>query len=520
MVEKEIVSYRPSVEERKETRQVTVRRPVVETSTRNETYTVYKPVVKIDYVDETTYVNETSEVEKVVTSLRPVVETQMQTQQVTVQKPVTETIYQTQNYIVQRPVTETTMQTQQQVVQRPVTETTLVTQNYAVQRPVTETTLQTQNYTTLQPVTTYQPAVVDAGGYVAQQYVQPGDVRYHLRFQRGGYDTNPYNGYQSYQRGGLGWVPYQAAGQNFSQVQYQPNLQQVAVPQQSFMPQTISQQVPIQSTRMQTEMVQQQVPVTSTRMENQIVSQQVPVTTTRMQQEMVQQQVPITRTRMENQVVTQQVPVRTERMEEYQEKIKVPTTVQKPVTRKVARERIEYEPENHVRPVQTQVTTYKPEVVTEDVIIRTPIMERVVQKVQVPQRIARSVPYTEMRMVTRTYTHRVPIDFDGSIITSYPVVDSSNVVKASASGDGFTGKASPASDPNTSGTPNNVESKKPATPEEASLPAPKSSATKSELFLGPADGKTADKTASEKAASETILSKPPATGKIKLEEDQ
>jgi len=225
---------------------------------------------------------------------------------------------------------------------------------------------------------------------------------------------------------------------------------------------------------------------------------------------------------MENQVITQQVPVRTERMEEYQEKIKVPTTVQKPVTRKVARERIEFEPENHVRPVQTQVTTYKPEVVTEDVIIRTPIMERVVQKVQVPQRIARSVPYTEMRMVTRTYTHRVPIDFDGSIITSYPVVDSSTVVKASASGDGFTGKAAPASESNTSGsgTGTNIESKKPATSEEASLPAPKSSATKSELFLKPADGKTADKTASEKAASETILNKPPATGKIKLEEDQ
>ena len=168
------------------------------------------------------------------------------------------------------------------------------------------------------------------------------------------------------------------------------------------------------------------------------------------------------------------------------------------------------------------MTTYKPEVVTEDVIIRTPIMERVVQKVQVPQRIARSVPYTEMRTVARTHTHRVPIDFDGSIITSYPIVDSSNVVKASASGDASTAKASPASEPNTSGAGSGtkIESKKPAILEESSLPAPKSNAVKSELFLGPAEGKTADRKESEQAASETILGKPPATGKITLEEDR
>ena len=124
--------------------------------------------------------------------------------------------------------------------------------------------------------------------------------------------------------------------------------------------------------------------------------------------------------------------------------------------------------------------------------------------------------------MTRTYTHRVPIDFDGSIITSYPVVDSSNVVKASANSDESKGKASPASEPNTNtkGTGTNIESKKPATPEEASLPAPKSSTTEPPLFLGSADGKTDDKTPAEKAASETIDGKPPATGKIKLDEDR
>ena len=513
MLEKEIVSYRPSVQERVETRQYTVRKPVIETSTRNETYTVYKQVVKTDYVDETTYVNETSQVEQIVTTMRPVTETQYQTQHVIVQKPITETVYQTQSYMVQRPVTETTMQTQQQVVQRPVTETTMLTHNYAVQRPVTETTYQTQNYTALQPVTTYQPAVIDAGGYVAQQYIQPGDVRYHLRWQRAGYDINPLNGTQNYQRGGLGWVPFQAPSQNFAQVQYQPNYQQVAVPQQSFMPQTISQQVPVQSTRLQTEMVQQQVPVTTTRMENQVISQQIPVTSTRMQSEMVQQQVPVTTTRMENQVVTQQVPIQTQRMEAVQEKVMVPKTVQKPVTRKVARERIEYVPETHVRPIQTQTTTYKPEIVSEDVVIRTPIMERIVQKVQVPQRIARSVPYTEMRTVARTYTQRVPIDYVGPIISSYPAVDSSSVVTAGATTNkGALGQSVNSSNPATSDGGKEVESKKPETSEAAPLPAPKASnESKGSLSIGPPEG--------DKAASESSSSTLSAPGKITLKAD-
>jgi len=513
MLEKEIVSYRPSVQERVETRQYTVRKPVIETSTRNETYTVYKQVVKTDYVDETTYVNETSQVEQIVTTMRPVTETQYQTQHVIVQKPITETVYQTQSYMVQRPVTETTMQTQQQVVQRPVTETTMLTQNYAVQRPVMETTYQTQNYTALQPVTTYQPAVIDAGGYVAQQYIQPGDVRYHLRWQRAGYDINPLNGTQNYQRGGLGWVPFQAPSQNFAQVQYQPNYQQVAVPQQSFMPQTISQQVPVQSTRLQTEMVQQQVPVTTTRMENQVISQQIPVTSTRMQSEMVQQQVPVTTTRMENQVVTQQVPIQTQRMEAVQEKVMVPKTVQKPVTRKVARERIEYVPETHVRPIQTQTTTYKPEIVSEDVVIRTPIMERIVQKVQVPQRIARSVPYTEMRTVARTYTQRVPIDYVGPIISSYPAVDSRSVVTAGATTNkGALGQSVNSSNPATSDGGKEVESKKPETSEAAPLPAPKASnESKGSLSIGPPEG--------DKAASESSSSTLSAPGKITLKAD-
>lgn len=520
LVEKEIVSYRPAVQERVEKRQYTVRKPVIETSTRNESYTVYKQVVKTDYVDETTYVNETSQVEQIITTMKPVVETQYQTQHVIVQKPITETVYQTQNYLVERPVTETTMQQQQHLVQRPVTETVMQTQSFSVQKPVTETTFQTQNYVAYQPVTTFQPATVDAGGLVAQPFVIPGDVQYRLRWQPAGYNVNTVTGAQNYRRGGLGWTPYQAPGQAFVQTYHQPNFQQVAVPQTSFMPQTFAQQVPIQTTRMQTEVVQQQVPITSTRMESQMVTQQVPVTTTRMQTETIQKQVPITTTRMENQVVEKQVPIQTQRMEAVQEKVMVPQTVQKPVTRKVARERIEYVPETHVRPVQTQFTTYKPEVVSDDVVIKTPYMERIVQKIQVPERIARSVPYTEMRTVARTYTVRVPLDnidpiYNGSV-SNWPIMDGPVVTAGAIESKGASGSSTQGAALGNPAAPNSdsagITSKKPALTEEALLPPMKNAESDNGgLSIGPANG--------EVQSNKTTASKPPSTGKIRLQQE-
>jgi hypothetical protein len=208
-------------------------------------------------------------------------------------------------------------------------------------------------------------------------------------------------------------------------------------------------------------------------------------------------------------------------MEAVQEKVMVPHTVQKPVTRKVARERIEYESETHVRPVSTQYTTYKSEVVTEDVVIKTPIMERIVQKVQVPERIARSVPYTEMKTVARTYTTRVPIYPDGTVIgpASVPIVDG-GVVTAGGSNQGTASQASGTSTPATSGS-GDVTSKKPAVAEEAELPSPKKDpkndkpepeAAKEEgLSIGPADGGSA-------APTETAAKKP--AERIKLKDDE
>jgi YTV len=328
--EKEIVSYKPVVTERVEKRQYTVRKPVIETSTVNETYTVLKPVKKTSYVDQsytqTEYVTETSQKEETVVTYRPIVETQYQTQHVIVQRPITETQY------------------------------------------------QTQNYTTFQPVTTYQPAVVDQGGYVANQYVRPGDTRYHLRWMSGGAYVDPLTGQAGYRRGGLGWVPYSSQPQVLTQLAYKPNYQQVQIPQTSYMPQTVQQQIPVQVTR------------------------------------------------VENQVVEQQVPVQVQKMQAVEEKRVVPYSVQKPVTKvitnKVPVETTEWVQEQHVRPVSVQRESFKLETVSEDVPIKTYSTERVVEKVRVPVRVVRRVPVEETRLEPRTVYYRVPHAYYDPFATS------------------------------------------------------------------------------------------------------
>ncbi len=302
--EREITTYRSVPKTRYETRTRKVSKPVVETSTIEERYTVMKPVRTTEMVDrsydETSYVTETSEREEVYTTYRPVVETHYQTR------------------------------------------------NRVVQRPVTETQYQTQNYTTYRPVTTYQNTVVDQGQYVAQQYYQPGDTRYHLRWMRGGYQTDP-TGTAGYRRGGLGWVPYTSPGQTYAQLAYKPNPVQVAIPRTTVVPEVQQAQVPVQVTRMHTETVQEQVPVNITR------------------------------------------------MEAVQNVRKVPVTVQRPVTRRVERqvpvERVEWVEQEMVRPKEITRTSYKIEEVTEEIPIRYYETEAVTNKVKVPVRVARRVPY-------------------------------------------------------------------------------------------------------------------------------
>lgn len=321
-VEEQVVTNRLVPKTRMEVREYQVSRPVVETSTVEERYTVLRPVTRREMVDqsydETSYVTETAEREESYTTYHPVTETQ----------------YQTQNYVVQRPVVETQYQTQQ--------------------------------YTTYQPVTSYQTAVVDQGQYYVQQYQQPGDTRYGLRFVPGGYSADAYGG-AAFRRGGLGWVPYTSQGSSFAQLQYRPNPVQVAVPQTTLMPQVQQQQVPVQVTRMESEVVQQQVPYNVTRME-----------------------------------ATQQTR-------------KIPYTVQRPVTRRVERQvpvdRTEMVEQEMIRPKTVQRTSYKLETITKEVPVQFYETEAISTTVRVPRRVPRWEAYNVTRMVPRTVQSPVVLSY-------------------------------------------------------------------------------------------------------------
>jgi hypothetical protein len=310
--DQEVVSQRPVLRTRVERQAYSVTVPVVETNTVEERYTVLRPVTKREWVDQsydqTTYVTETAEREETYTTYRPVVET------------------------------------------------SYVTQNYVVQRPVTETQFQTQQYTSYQPVTTFQNAVVDQGQYVAQQYYQPGDTRYGLRWVPGGFNTDP-TGMGAYRRGGLGWVPYTSPGNTFAQLMYQPNPVQVAVPQTTLMPQVQQVQVPVTVTKMQAEVVQQQVPVNTTR------------------------------------------------MEATQETRRVPYSVQRPVVQRIERmvpvDRIEYVEQEMVRPKTVQRTSYKIETRERDVPVQFYETEAIKSTVRVARRVPRYEEYEVLKLVPR-----------------------------------------------------------------------------------------------------------------------
>jgi hypothetical protein len=129
------------------------------------------------------------------------------------------------------------------------------------------------------------------------------------------------------------------------------------------------------------------------------------------------------------------------------------------------------------------------EVVTEDVPIQTTRMERVVQKIQVPQRIARTVQTTEIQLVPRIVTRRIPVDMYGNVI-----VESTLPASESKSSTSLVVPSDPT--PSVSDIPRS--SKKPST-ESGELPAPqeKGNNATSELKIGPASG---DSEANEKPA--------------------
>jgi hypothetical protein len=91
--------------------------------------------------------------------------------------------------------------------------------------------------------------------------------------------------------------------------------------------------------------------------------------------------------------------------------------------------------------------------------------ERVVEKVSVPQKVMKTVPVTEIRLVPRTVTRRIPIDSNGN-----PIVVQSLSAPVSSPSD-LPAAATPAASP-AAGEGTTVTSKKPALIESGDLPAP------------------------------------------------
>ena len=354
-VDEQVTSFRPVLRTRTEQREVKVARPVVETSFREERFTVWKPVVETSFreetVQQTTYVNETAEREEKFTTFKPVVETQFYNQQY--------------------------------AVQRPVTETQFYNQRYAVQRPVTQTMMQTQQVTSLRPVTTMQNQTVDAGGYVAQQTVVPGQVQLQRQFIPRTHATPGPFGLFARVRGTNVVTPTVTAPTVQTQFAYRPNYITQQVARTQMVPQTQSVQVPVQVQRIQTEFVDRQIPVQTTRMQTEMVNRQVPVQTTRM-------------------VATTQVR-------------KVPYVVTKPVTqtltRKVPVQKQRWVTEEKVRKVPVQQTRMVFETKKEPVQVSFYEQEAFVQTVRKPVTKQVYVPYNETIMVPRQVVQRTPLSY-------------------------------------------------------------------------------------------------------------
>ena len=371
-VEEEQVTYRPVLKTRIEEQEYRVARPVTETHYREEHYTVRKPVT------ETSYRNED------VTRTRYVTETAEREEKVTTYKPVVETSYREERRTVQRPVVETQMRQQQ----------------YQVQRPVVETQYQTEQYTTYRPVTTYKPQTIDAGGYVAQQVVTPGQVQYGLQWVPRAYAQPGPLGIFSINRGAAVMVPQVTPPTVQTQLAYRPNYVTQQVAQTSYVPQVQQVQRPVQVQRMETETVTQNVPVQVRRMETEVITEKVPVQNTRMVPTTTVRKVPYTVRRPVTETTTRRVPVTKTRWvtEERVRKVPVKTT------------RMVYE--TKTKPVEVQY--YEQEEVRQ--VVKRPVTRRV------------CVPYTETVMVPRQVVQRMPLQyadpFSPAIISGYSSFDS------------------------------------------------------------------------------------------------
>ena len=232
-------------------------------------------------------------------------------------------------------------------------------------------------------MTTVQNQTIDAGGYVAQQVVTPGQLQYGLQWQRNAYAVPGPFGLFARVRGAPVLAPQLTPPTVQTQLAYRPNYINQQVAQTSYMPQVQQVQVPVQVQRMQTEMVTQNVPVQTTRMQTEMVTQNVPVQTTRM--------IPTTEVR------------------------KVPYVVQRPVTetltRKVPVTQQRWVTEEKVRKVPVQSTKMIYETYKRPVEVQYYEQEAVTQTVRRPVTRQKYVPYTETVMVPKQVVQRYPLSY-------------------------------------------------------------------------------------------------------------
>ena len=342
---------------------------VMEPQTVTTMRPVWETVTETREVPETRMVRKVRIEEREYTVAKPVTETAYREEEYTVMRPILDTSVRQQQRTVTRMVTETSEREEQYTTYRPIVETQIQQRQYQVARPVTETVYQTQAYTAMRPVTTYQNQVVDAGGYVAQNVVVPGQVGYGLQWVPRAYQTTGPFGILAVNRGGLFWTPQATPPTVQTQVAYRPNYITQQIAQTQYVPETIQQQVPVQRTTMQTETITENVPVSVSKLQPVVETRRIPVTVQR----------PVTET------VTEDVPVQSYRMVQETKTRRIP----------VVSTRMEYE----TRKQPVQVEYYEPETTTRQVVVT--------------RQVQRMVPHTSTVMVARPVVQAVsPAYFD------------------------------------------------------------------------------------------------------------
>lgn len=146
----------------------------------------------------------------------------------------------------------------------------------SVRRPVVETRMVEQAVTVNRPTTTYQPMLLDQGGWTTQEVVAPGGTRPKLRFV-GGWTIDEATGQRYWRLPLLRLVREQQPDRVHAMRVWQSDPQWVQVPQTRMTPVTEIRQVPVQSVRYVEEQHTRQVPVMTQQWQEQQLPPAVPM---------------------------------------------------------------------------------------------------------------------------------------------------------------------------------------------------------------------------------------------------